>query len=201
VTPDFTKPTALFGGSFDPVHEGHLHVAREVKRLLPGAQLVFVPASISPGKRELVAPGGLRLKWLQAVAAKEGFLVWDTELKRQGPSYTVDTLLEAHRLGAKKRDLFFVMGADSYQNFSRWRGPEKIRELCRIVVVTRPGSPLSAGPEACVLTIPPHLASSTAIRKGLGQNPPLTDHLPPEVKSDLEDLTLLSQNPYVRKLT
>jgi nicotinate-nucleotide adenylyltransferase len=199
MNPDFTKPVALLGGSFDPLHEGHLAVAKAVKKLLPEAQLVFVPACISPGKHPPWAPAELRLKWLRAVAGPEGMLVWDEEIRRGGESFTVDTLEAAHRLGAEKENLFFVTGSDAYRSLSRWKAPERIRQLCRLLVVARPGVPVELQGGDLLVPMEPHTASSTAIRAGLARTPPLTEHLPPIVRSDLEGPHLLSPNPYARK--
>jgi nicotinate-nucleotide adenylyltransferase len=196
---DFGKPTVLYGGSFDPVHDGHLHVIRAVKAALPGHQLVVVPARQSPGKHAPIAPAELRLRWLELLAPAEGFLIWGTELHRTGPSYTVDTLEEAHSLGARKASLVLLMGADSYNNLPQWKDPERIRALARIAVLERPGAPLKAAGEDLLVSVPLHPASSTAIRASLGQNPPSWEYLPEAVKADLQNLTLLSQNPYARK--
>jgi nicotinate-nucleotide adenylyltransferase len=197
---DFSQPLALYGGSFDPVHQGHLEVARAIRRALPAHQLVFVPAGLSPGKAPPVAPGKLRSSWLNLLAEREGFLVWDTELKRPGPSYTVETLAEAHRQGAKRENLLWVVGADAYNSLPRWKDPEKIRELARIAVLNRPGTPLAlAQADDLLIPMAEYSASSSAIRAALGRNPSLVSNLPEEVKSDLERLTLSSQNPYARK--
>lgn len=197
---DFTQPLALYGGSFDPVHEGHMAVVRAIRAALPGFQLALIPAGQSPGKAPPVAPAGLREKWLKLLAQTEGFEVWDTELKRPGPSFTVETLTEAHRLGARRENLFFVVGADAYNSLPAWKEPERIRALARIAVLNRPGSSLELiSPDDLLIPMQEHPASSSAIRKGLGQNPPLVRDIPKEVKSDLEGLNQSAQNPYARK--
>jgi nicotinate-nucleotide adenylyltransferase len=197
---DFSQPVALYGGSFDPVHLGHLEVVRALKRALPGYRIVLVPAGLSPGKAAPQASAELRLKWLRLLAPAEGFLVWDTELNRPGPSYTVETLEEAHRWGARRDSLYWVVGADAYNSLPQWKDPRKIRALARIAALSRPGSALNLAEKGDLL-IPmrEHAASSSAIRAALGQNPSLVSDLPEEVKSDLERLTSSSQNPYARK--
>lgn len=197
---NFAKPVTLFGGSFDPVHDGHIHLAVQAQKAFPGTQLVFLPAAQSPGKKPTLASDELRLKWLKMLAQKEGFHVWDLELQRGAPSYTVDTLIEAHRLGSSRDRLFLLLGADSYAALSSWREPGKIRTLCRIIVARRPGAePPAIQSDDILLDIPNHPASSTAIRKALGANQTLAGMLPDAVKSDLEKLSLLRQNPYARK--
>jgi len=191
--PAFTVPTALFGGSFDPVHEGHLHVARSVLAARPEIkQFVFIPAAHSPGKPPCAAPPESRLAWLRLAAAAEGFPVWDTELRRGGESFTVDTLEEAARLGAGK--LFLVLGTDAYEGFPRWRSPGRIRELARPLVVSRPGHTfVPQQPGDLAIEIPPHPASSTEIRAQLAAGvEPLW--LPNALRNQLA-----AHNPYARK--
>lgn len=197
---DFGQPTALFGGSFDPVHEGHIHVANEVRKALPQIeQIVFVPASQSPGKKPPTANADQRLKWLRMGVQPDGFGVWDIELQRNGDSFTVDTLEQAHRLGAVREKLFFILGFDAFRGFSSWKNPERIRELCRLIVVNRPGeTPIETISDDIFVPIPPHPASSSEIRAQLasgGSSP----WLPEPVKTDLEKLLPL-HNPYVRKI-
>lgn len=196
---DFSRTTILFGGSFDPVHAGHLHVAKYALAALPGAQLAFVPASQSPGKHPPVAPAELRLAWLEKALAPGIFQVWDAELVRGGVSYTVDTLLQAHGEGAVRETLYWLVGADAYATFPSWKDPARIRSLARLLVVNRPGSTVALqDPEDLVVEIPPHPASSTAIRRALGAASPDTEELLPAVRDDLNNLLLRGQNPYAK---
>lgn len=194
--PSFGSPTALFGGSFDPVHEGHLHVAREVRAALPQIkQVVFVPAGQSPGKHPVAASGQQRLDWLRLA----GVEAWDVEIQRGGESYTVETLGEAHRLGARRDALYWILGADAYAGFPGWKSPARIRELCRLVVVNRPGNPLSPQNQDDILVaIPPHPAASSALRAQLASGDVSCPWLPGPVRASLEKLLPL-QNPYVKK--
>lgn len=194
--PDFSLPTALFGGSFDPVHEGHLQVARGVLAALPQVkEVIFVPACRSPGKPGPLASGEQRLEWLRLAGAK----TWDYDLRRGGDSFTVHTLEEAHRLGAERASLYWIVGADAYLGFPGWRNPERIRELCRLIVVNRPGHALSPqSAEDLFVPIPPHPASSTELRSRLAAGDATSGHLPAPVRAALEKLLPL-QNPYVRK--
>jgi nicotinate-nucleotide adenylyltransferase len=199
---DFRRPTVLFGGSFDPVHEGHLHVAREtLARIEGGSQLVFLPAFHSPGKPGPLASPEQRLEWLLLAAAPDGFGVWDYELQRRGESVTVDTLGEAHRLGATAEQLFLLLGADAYGTFPAWKNALRIRELCRLIAVNRPGHQLPAQSLSDrILNIPPHPASSTAIRARLGSGSIPTEWLAGPVSHALEKLLPL-HNPYARNFT
>ncbi|MGZ3694157.1 MAG: nicotinate (nicotinamide) nucleotide adenylyltransferase [Bdellovibrionota bacterium] len=198
---DFSRPTALFGGSFDPVHEGHLHIANAVQKLRPEIeQIVFVPAAHSPGKTPTVAAATDRLRWLEMVAKPAGFLVWDEEIRREGESYTVDTLHAAHRAGATKEKLYWIMGGDAYVHFAHWKSPDVIRSLCQLIAVNRPGVCLPAQqPGDIVLEIQSHAASSTEIRAALAAGRDDCPYLPASVNRDLERLALRSLSPYVRK--
>jgi nicotinate-nucleotide adenylyltransferase len=197
---DFSLPTALFGGSFDPVHEGHLHVAREVLARVPEIkQFVFVPAGQSPGKPPSLATGEQRLRWLQLAAGAQGWGAWDIELNRRGESYTVHTLASAHQKGATRDTLFWVLGADAYERFPSWREPGRIRALCRLLVVNRPGSSLAPQKEDdLIVTIPPHPASSSEIRAQLASGDYTNAWIPALVRAELEKFLPL-QCPYVRK--
>ena len=132
---------ALFGGSFNPVHIGHLVIARDVLESFELDRVIFVPAKIQPLKGKLSLPSSLRLKLLQvAVEDVDYFSVWDYELKKDGVSYTVDTLKEYIRL--KNRQPVFVMGSDSFNSLHLWKSPEEILNIAKIIVVKRPESNL-----------------------------------------------------------
>ncbi len=197
---DFQKVTALFGGSFDPIHEGHLHVAREVQSAIPALQqILFVPAFHSPGKYPISASAEQRLEWLNLAVLPAGFGIWNLELERKGESYTVHTLEQARHMGAVKDRLYLIMGSDAYAGFNSWKSPKRIRELCRLVVVGRSGESISTGQkEDLFLPIPPHPASSSEIRSQLASGS-LSRWLPAPVRAHLEKILPL-HNPYVRKI-
>lgn len=195
---DFAKPTILFGGSFDPIHLGHLHVVESVRKARPEVrQIIFVPAQQNPEKQKVIAPAELRLEWLNLIARKHGFRVWGTELQRAAPSYTLTTLQEAKSLGASKERLYFLMGADSYKGFPLWYEPELIRALCKLMVVNRPGIEVkSLDPQDIILEIEPHNATSTKIREQLLKGEMPTEYLPSEICQSIKNLSLKSKNPY-----
>ena len=134
------ETTALFGGSFDPVHLGHLAVARDVVERFGIAKLWFVPAKISPLKgRTMEASDADRLEMLRlALGGDPRFGISDCELRRAGISFTVDTLRE-WKAARPERDLVFVAGMDSLLTLSRWREYREILRLCRFVTFARPG--------------------------------------------------------------
>jgi nicotinate-nucleotide adenylyltransferase len=129
----------VFGGTFDPVHIGHLAIANAALDELGLDRVFFVPARRSPLKKDgPIAGAEDRLAMLTVATAHEPrFRVSSIELDRKGPSYTVDTL-EALR---GEGELYLILGSDAYVDFGRWREPARIRSLATIVLAARPGSP------------------------------------------------------------
>ena len=136
------RRVGIFGGSFDPPHMGHISVAREVLEALALDELVWVPTFRSPHKLEekQTAPI-IRLHMVRAATLTEPrFRVDDCEIVREGLSYTVDTLRDIKAdAGGESSDILLIMGADQYAFFDRWREPQSIRELAKIVVLDREG--------------------------------------------------------------
>src|SRR3954468_6510558 len=114
--------TALYGGSFDPIHHGHLILAREALEQLQLDRVVFIPAAQSPFKLDRVpAPPKLRLEMVRAAIAEESrFECDDSEVHREGPSFTVDTL-EAWRARTPGDELYYFIGQDNVRDLPRWR--------------------------------------------------------------------------------
>jgi len=129
----------VFGGTFDPVHVGHLAIALAALESVPLDRVLFVPARRSPLKdRDPLASVSDRVAMLEAAVASEPrFALSPVELDRDGVSYTVDTL-EALR---SEGDLFLILGSDALADLERWREPDRIRELATILVAARPGAP------------------------------------------------------------
>jgi nicotinate-nucleotide adenylyltransferase len=130
----------ILGGTFDPFHVGHLIVAQDVLEALALDRIFLIPAGIPPHKSpEGVTPAPLRARMVRAAVADDPrFQVSDLELKREGPSFTVDTL-EALREEDPTCELHLLMGADQWEGFSGWRRPRRIVELARLVLMTRHG--------------------------------------------------------------
>jgi nicotinate-nucleotide adenylyltransferase len=134
------KPrVGVFGGTFDPVHVGHLAIALAALESIPLDRVLFVPARRSPLKdRDPLASVADRVTMLQsAIAGEPRFSLSRVELDRDGVSYTVDTL-EALR---SEGELFLILGSDALADLTRWRAPDRIRELSTILVAARPGAP------------------------------------------------------------
>ena len=135
----------LYGGTFNPIHLGHLRAAEEVREALGLSQMRFIPSARPPHKTrsEEIAPAELRLEWVrQAVAANPCFEADAVELERQGPSFLVETLQAFARQFAPDRPVF-VLGRDAFQEIHSWREPARLLELAHFAVTTRP--PAGAG--------------------------------------------------------
>ena len=147
--------TAVFGGSFNPIHYGHLLLADEVLETLALDLVLFVPAAVPPHKSPAyLAPADDRYRMVTlATAGHPKFAVSGLELRRAGPSYTVDTLTA---LGIPRDELFLIVGSETFLDFLTWREPRQIAELARLVVVPRVGSafdPASAAAQKVVREI------------------------------------------------
>jgi len=134
----------VLGGTFDPIHMGHLVLAEEVRARLNLAEILFVPAGRpwlkvgSPG-----SPAGHRVEMVRlAIADKPYFKLSTVEIERAGPTYTVETIAELKaQLGARD-EIFFILGQDNLAELPRWRQPSRLITMCRLVAVPRPGYPL-----------------------------------------------------------
>jgi nicotinate-nucleotide adenylyltransferase len=149
----------VFGGTFDPVHVGHLAIAHAALESVPLDRVLFVIARRSPLKeRGPVASEEDRLRMLElAVAGEPRFAVSRVELDRNGPSYTVDTL----QLLAGTDDLFLILGSDAIADLPRWKDPDRIARLATLVVADRPGAPERMGDAPVVQVDAPRLDISS----------------------------------------
>lgn len=132
----------IFGGTFDPIHYGHLLLAETCREALGLDEVRFVPAGSPPHKTDAkITDGHARADMLKlAVSGYPEYTIDRRELKRTGPSFTVDTLTE-FAAELPDAELFFLMGADSLRDMPGWREPERITELATVVAVNRPGFP------------------------------------------------------------
>jgi nicotinate-nucleotide adenylyltransferase len=175
----------LLGGSFDPVHLGHLLVARAAREELGLDKVFFIPAAQSPfkpGTAPAPAPERLRLLRL-ALAGETGAEIDDLELRRGGVSYTVDTL----RHYAEKfpgAELFYLIGADQTAQLPQWRDAAELARLAQFAVAPRPGEGPPALPppfSGCALRGFPVVVSSSEIRARVKAGLPVTLLMPPAV--------------------
>jgi nicotinate-nucleotide adenylyltransferase len=138
-SPQRQQPIGIFGGTFDPVHVGHLRTAHELLTGLDLAEVRFVPSRHPPHRPPTVAPEALRLRMLEAALEDlPGFRVDDRELRRPGPSYMVDTL-ESLRAEAGSQPLCLLLGLDAFLGIPAWHRFRELPELAHIVVARRPG--------------------------------------------------------------
>jgi nicotinate-nucleotide adenylyltransferase len=133
------NPIGIFGGTFDPIHFGHLRTALELQQRLSLQEVRFVPCADPPHRDAASTAGALRLDMVAAaVAGESAFVVDDREFRREGPSYSVDTL-SAIRGENPDASLCLLMGMDSFLGLPSWYHWEEIIELSHIVVAHRPG--------------------------------------------------------------
>ena len=133
----------IYGGSFDPIHHGHLILAREAREQLGLDTVLFVPAAMSPFKNAPAAAAADRLAMLEAGIANEpGFAIDPMELHRAPPSYTIDTV-EAIRKREGDAELFYLLGQDNVADLPKWHRFDDLAKLVQFVVLDRAGTPAS----------------------------------------------------------
>lgn len=183
----------IIGGTFDPVHIGHLIIAEEAWYRLGLARVIFVPASVPPHKPdEPVSEREHRYRMtVLATEDNPAFEVSRMEFERPGPSYTVDTLAELKRLHGEDTELFFIMGADSVLEITTWHRPDEIVRLCTVVAAARPGYDLARAERSLphefleridFLEVPDIDISSTELRERVMAGVPIRYLIPPSVE-------------------
>lgn len=143
---DRRKRIALYGGTFDPIHLGHLEVARKVSRLFEIDALWLVLAQVAPHKQSREVTPALHRYAMLALATQDEprFLISTFELDAPGRCYTVDTLAHFKSEWGEAADIFFVMGADSWSEITTWRDCDRLLAMTNHIVVSRPGYSLGA---------------------------------------------------------
>jgi nicotinate-nucleotide adenylyltransferase len=197
------KPVGVLGGTFDPVHYGHLALAKESADRLDFAEVRFVPANVPPHRGRPRASAEQRVQMLKlAISGNPCFVLDPREILREGASYTVDTLSAMRAERGGKMPLCLLMGADTFAGLASWHRWKKLFELAHIVVVRRPGfdlkhlrsplkeefakrrakSPLAARDKPCgaviVLEVAPVDISASMIRERLAGGKDVRDLLP-----------------------
>jgi nicotinate-nucleotide adenylyltransferase len=141
-----TGSVGILGGTFDPIHIGHLAIAEEVRGALGLERVLFVPSRVpvhKPGRAVSPAEDRVAMVGL-AIAANPAFALSRAEVDRASPSYAVDTLefmADEARAAGHEPDLTFILSTEAYAALPTWHRPERILELCRMAVVPRPGAP------------------------------------------------------------
>lgn len=183
------RSVALIGGSFNPIHNGHLSAANEVRCLLGVEHVIFVPSGFPPHKGRFdLASGDDRLAMcIAATTSNPNFSVSQYELKRCGMSFTIDTITAFRAAMDDSARLYFIVGADAASLMPKWKSPEKLFERCCFVAVTRPGYMLEQPfdePERHLISIevPPFDISSTEIRSRVRLGMPIKYMVPSGVE-------------------
>jgi nicotinate-nucleotide adenylyltransferase len=176
--------TALYGGSFDPIHHGHLILAREAMEQLGLDRVVFIPAAISPFKLEAQpAPAAVRLAMVRAAIEGEPHFECDgSEADRPGPSFTVDTV-EAWRQRAPGDELFYFIGQDNVRDLPTWRRWPELRTLAQFVVFERNSD---APPHDFPRIVRRFDVSATEVRKRVAERRSIRYLVPDAVRSIIE---------------
>jgi len=182
----------VLGGTFDPIHNGHLIIAQEARTQLGLTEVLFVPAGQPWLKMNSpISNAEHRIQMVRlAITGKPGCKLSTVEVERAGPSYTVDTIAELRGQLGSRDELFFILGCDNLAELPRWREPSRLVKMCYLVAVPRPGCPLpdleslealvpGLARSVIVLTAPYIDSSASEIRQRASQGLPI-GHLVPE---------------------
>jgi nicotinate-nucleotide adenylyltransferase len=194
----------ILGGTFDPIHVGHLAVAKGAIECAHLDRVLFVPSAQPPHRAAAVAPAEDRLAMTKlAVEGEPRFEVTDIEVKRGGRSYTADTLSELHH-AFPNDDLFLILGWDAARLFRTWHEPERVSELASVVIVDRPGLEPATPSELASLRLDParvikcHIAtpdvSGSALRRAIAAGQPVTGQVPQAVERYIAERHLYLDN-------
>lgn len=166
----------IMGGTFDPIHHGHLVAASEVAQILELDQVIFVPTGEPWMKAEVTEGEHRYLMTVIATAANPRFTVSRVDIDRDGPTYTVDTLRDI-RAQHPDADLFFITGADAVAQILEWKDVDEIWQAAQLVAVSRPGHRLSTmglpSDRVTSLEVPALSISSTDCRERIGKGWPV----------------------------
>lgn len=196
----------IMGGTFDPIHHGHLVAAEAVRARLGLERVVFVPAGRPPHKadREVSEERHRYLMTVMATVTNPLFTVSRMEIDRPGPSYTVDTLRAFRDALGERSRLHFITGFDAVREILTWREPEVFLRLCQVVAVTRPGYRVEEveslrhslrldpnGPDPLeILEVPALAISSSDIRRRVGAGEPIKYLVPEGVETYIAKMGL-----------
>ncbi len=197
---------ALYGGTFDPVHYGHLKPVEALAKEVALHQVTIIPNNVPPHRPQPEADSQQRKAMVElAIAGHPLFKLDDRELQRPTPSYTVETLEQIRREQGARQPLAFIIGQDSLLSLQRWHRWEDLLGLCHLLVCQRPGYPVSMdtaeqqawleahrttsveelhaspGGKIYLAPTPLYAISATAIRQRLAENLPCDDLVPPPV--------------------
>ena len=183
----------VLGGTFDPIHMGHLIIAEEARVKLPLSEVLFVPSGQPWLKQDGdITPAVHRVEMVRrAIADNPYFKLSTLEVERPGPSYTVDPLTMLRKQLGRKAGLFFLLGRDALAEVALWKEPHKVVQLCKLVVAPRIGSKDLRHLEKAIpgllerviqLDMPVIGISSSEIRQRIAQGLPIRYLVPPAVE-------------------
>jgi nicotinate-nucleotide adenylyltransferase len=172
----------LYGGTFDPIHHGHLILAREARERLELDRVIFIPAAQSPFKPGVeMTSAALRVEMIEAaIAGEDGLAVDDMEIRRGGTSYTIDTV-EAWRLRCPDATLFWLVGQDHVSELEKWHRSEELGRMVRFAVFSRDAHP-APGSGAEVVQRPISI-SATEVRARVAQGLSIRYLVPESVRA------------------
>lgn len=174
----------ILGGTFDPIHLGHIYLAEKVLKKLSLGKIIFIPAYLPPHKRGIkITPARHRYNMVKLGAGKKkNFSVSAMELRRKGRSYSVETLERLKQKYGRSSELFFITGSDSLRELSKWKNIKEVLNLCRFVVIKRPHFGIkNAEAGFILLDIGAKDISATNIRKRLAKELPISKLVPKAV--------------------
>lgn len=208
------RRVGILGGTFDPIHCGHLDVGAAAQAALDLDELLVLPSNIPPHRPQPVASSYHRFAMVAlAIAGRRGWRALDLELREDGMSYTSETLDGLHDRGFSAQELFFVTGADAFLEIATWKNYPAVLDLAHFAVISRPGVPVAALPaqlpaladrmraiaptvrlepdathETLIFLIDASTAdvSATAIRRARAHGDPIAGMVPPAVRQHIE---------------
>jgi nicotinate-nucleotide adenylyltransferase len=197
------KRIGVMGGTFDPIHNGHLVTAEEAWKQFRLDLVIFIPSGHPPHKedRKSLDPEDRYLMTVIATASNPHFKVSRMEIDRPGPSYTIDTVREIHRVYGRNTEVLFITGADAILEILTWKEPEKVLREATFIAATRPGYELKkleeslpeaekerheTDPRVLVMEIPALAISSTDIRDRVREGRAITYLVPEGVSKFIE---------------
>lgn len=200
----------MFGGTFDPIHFGHLAVARSIETTLQLKKVIFVPAGQPWLKSDvLVTPVGDRVAMVRlAIARRKSFELSTVEADRPGPSYTVDTIDMLREQMGNDVDIFFLLGSDALSDIPRWKEPRRLVQLCQLVAFKRPGVRLPAmetlekavpgiSQRVLFVDVPQIDITATEIRRRVGEGRSIRRQVPRAVERYIVERGLYGAAPRV----
>ena len=190
------KRLGVMGGTFDPIHYGHLVTAEAALAEFQLDEVAFVPTGQPwmKGERDVAAPEDRYLMTVIATSSNPRFSVSRIEIERDGPTYTVETLQELRRQSRGGVELFFITGADAILEIFQWKDPDEVLSLAHFIGATRPGYDVArfereaptSHPNISVMTVPALAISSSDIRRRVREGRPIRYLVPEGVQTYIE---------------